>query len=70
MTVIAEQGATRVDAAVVDAAIEDVIEKQGDTGAQVAAYLNGQLVIDTWGGQADPATRRRSTERPCSARSP
>jgi CubicO group peptidase (beta-lactamase class C family) len=39
--------------AAVDAAIAD-----GEIGVQVAAYLNGELVVDAFGGVADPATGR------------
>ncbi|MFT3754460.1 MAG: serine hydrolase domain-containing protein [Pseudoxanthomonas sp.] len=44
--------------AVVDEAIAKAIESGAETGLQVAAYLDGKLVIDTWGGIADPATAR------------
>src|SRR5258706_2758630 len=29
-----------------------------EIGLQVAAYIDGQLVVDTWAGLADPATGR------------
>lgn len=42
--------------------VREVIEKQiaagHEIGVQVAAYLDGKLVIDTWAGIADPATGR------------
>lgn len=44
--------------AAVRAAIEDAIQTRGEIGIQVAAYHRGQLVIDAWGGIADPATGR------------
>ncbi|MBM3357629.1 MAG: beta-lactamase family protein [Betaproteobacteria bacterium] len=40
-------------------AIAYSIRVHGEVGVQVAAYLNGRLVIDTWDGIADPATGRR-----------
>lgn len=39
----------------VSAAINCAIFEQGELGIQVAAYRGGALVIDTWGGIADPA---------------
>jgi CubicO group peptidase (beta-lactamase class C family) len=43
--------------------VREVIEKQiaagQEIGVQVAAYLDGKLVIDTWAGIADPATGRK-----------
>ena len=44
--------------AAVRAAIDRAIAERGEIGIQVAAYHRGQLVIDTWGGIADPATGR------------
>src|SRR5258708_13921317 len=43
----------------VQAAIERSIRDAGEIGIQVAAYLEGELVIDCWAGIADPATGRR-----------
>jgi CubicO group peptidase (beta-lactamase class C family) len=43
----------------VQRAIDSAILERGETGVQVAAYLNGKLVIDAWGGLADPAVGRR-----------
>lgn len=40
--------------ALVKAAIDRVIFEQGELGVQVAAYRNGELMIDTWSGIADP----------------
>lgn len=39
-------------------AIDRAIRERGEVGVQVAAYLHGELVIDAWGGIADPATGR------------
>jgi CubicO group peptidase (beta-lactamase class C family) len=39
-------------------AIQEAVAQGREVGVQVAAYLNGKLVIDTWGGVADPATGR------------
>lgn len=47
---------TRANAAV-QAAIDAAIAN-GEIGVQVAAYLNGELVVDAFGGVADPATGR------------
>lgn len=30
----------------------------GEIGVQVAAYLNGELIVDSWAGTADPATEK------------
>jgi CubicO group peptidase (beta-lactamase class C family) len=32
---------------------------RGEEGLQVAAYLNDELIVDTWAGVADPATGRQ-----------
>lgn len=40
-------------------ALENAISAKGEVGVQLAAYLNGELVIDCWAGVADPATGRR-----------
>lgn len=45
--------------AVVRLAIEDAVSRGVETGVQVAAYLKGQLVVDTWGGIADEVTGRK-----------
>jgi len=42
----------------VNAAIGRVIGEGREVGVQVAAYLEGRLVIDTWGGLADPVSGR------------
>jgi CubicO group peptidase (beta-lactamase class C family) len=42
----------------VRAALESLTNEGPEIGLQVAAYLNGKLVIDTWAGLADPATRK------------
>ena len=44
---------------VVKRAIDDVVGAGREIGVQVAAYLDGKLVVDTWGGVADPATGRQ-----------
>lgn len=43
---------------VVQQAIEAAIAGGREVGVQVAAYHHGRLVVDTWGGLADPATGR------------
>lgn len=45
--------------AVVQKAIDQVIAAGREIGVQVAAYKNGKLVVDAWGGLADPATGRK-----------
>ncbi len=42
----------------VQAAIDAAVRDGREVGLQVAAYLGEELVIDAWGGIADPATRR------------
>ena len=44
--------------AAVEAEIARAIQERGEIGIQVAAYLNGELVVDAWGGVADPDTGR------------
>ena len=44
--------------AVVKKAIDEVVGAGREIGVQVAAYKDGRLVVDTWGGIADPATGR------------
>ena len=41
--------------------LNDLVERGIDRGIQVAAYLNGRLVIDAWAGIADPSTGREVT---------
>lgn len=42
----------------VQRAIDEVIASGREIGLQVAAYHRGRLVVDAWGGVADPATGR------------
>jgi len=44
--------------AIVSAAIQRAVDAGTEIGVQVAAYYQGQLAIDTWGGLADPTTGR------------
>lgn len=39
-------------------AIDETLAAGTEVGVQVAAYLRGELVIDAWGGTADPASGR------------
>ncbi len=39
-------------------AFEDNFRVRGDVGASVAVHVDGELVVDLWGGVADPATGR------------
>jgi CubicO group peptidase (beta-lactamase class C family) len=41
--------------------LNDLVERGIERGIQVAAYLDGKLVIDAWAGIADPATGREVT---------
>lgn len=43
----------------VQRAIDDAIAAGQEIGVQVAAYRDGTLVIDAWGGLADPASGRK-----------
>ena len=43
---------------IVQQALDYATREGGEIGVQVAAYLNGKLVIDAWSGVADPATGR------------
>jgi CubicO group peptidase (beta-lactamase class C family) len=45
--------------AVVQKAIDRMIGAGREIGMQVAAYKDGRLVVDAWGGVADPATGRK-----------
>ncbi len=45
--------------AAVQQAVDRAVSEGGEVGVQVAAYLNGEQVIDAWAGSADPATDRR-----------
>ena len=41
-----------------DNAIAGLIADGREIGIQVAAYLDGRLVVDSWGGLADPTSDR------------
>ena len=38
--------------------LESLVRETNEIGLQVAAYLEGELVVDAWAGTADPATSR------------
>jgi CubicO group peptidase (beta-lactamase class C family) len=38
--------------------LESLVREGPEIGLQVAAFLNGKLVIDAWAGLADPATKK------------
>src|SRR5688500_14905599 len=42
----------------VRATLESIVQDTPEIGLQVAAYLDGKLVIDTWAGVADTATNK------------
>ncbi|MGF6640477.1 serine hydrolase domain-containing protein [Paraburkholderia sp. MM6662-R1] len=44
--------------AIVQQALDRATREGGEVGVQVAAYLNGKLMIDAWSGVADPSTGR------------
>src|SRR4051794_17441785 len=44
--------------AAVQAAIDRLVAEDQEQGLQVAAYLDGELIVDAWSGVADPATGR------------
>ncbi len=39
--------------------IQQIIDGDVERGLQVAAYFNGELVVDAWSGVADPTTGRK-----------
>ncbi len=45
--------------AAVRAVLEQLAAEGPEIGLQVAAYLDGKLVVDAWAGLADPATGRK-----------
>src|SRR5258708_21633681 len=45
-------------AAIVQQALDYATREGGEIGVQVAAYLDGKLVVDAWSGVADPTTGR------------
>jgi CubicO group peptidase (beta-lactamase class C family) len=49
----------RMSSAVVQQALQSLVDEGPELGLQVAAYVNGKLVIDAWAGVADEATGRR-----------
>lgn len=44
--------------AIVQKALDEATGAGGEVGVQVAAYLDGKLVVDAWSGSADPASGR------------
>jgi len=44
---------------IVQKAVDTAIREGGEIGLQVAAYVNGELVVDVWGGLADETTGRK-----------
>ena len=44
---------------IVQKAVDVAIYERGEIGLQIAAYLNGELVVDCWGGLADETTGRK-----------
>ena len=54
----AGQAAAADASAKVRATLETLVRDTPEIGLQVAAYLNGKLVIDAWAGMADEATKK------------
>lgn len=42
----------------VQTVLDDLVADGTEVGVQVAAYLNGQLIVDAWAGLADPVLRK------------
>jgi CubicO group peptidase (beta-lactamase class C family) len=42
----------------VQAVVDDLVARDVERGPQVAGFLDGELVIDAWAGQAHAATGR------------
>ncbi|MGI8858017.1 MAG: serine hydrolase domain-containing protein, partial [Thermomicrobiales bacterium] len=42
----------------VQAMLDDLVGREVERGVQVAAYRNGEMIVDAWAGVADPATGR------------
>ncbi|MCH5585533.1 beta-lactamase family protein [Shimazuella sp. AN120528] len=45
----------------IKAFMEECIKESKETGLQAAAYVDGQLVLDTWAGIANPSTGQEVT---------
>jgi len=54
----AGQAAAADASAKVRATLETLVRDTPEIGLQVAAYLNGKLVVDAWAGMAEEATRK------------
>ena len=46
---------------IVQQAVDIAIGERGEIGLQVAAYLDGESVVDVWGGLADETTGKKVT---------
>ena len=55
-TMAAAQDPTSSASAKVRSVLESIVRDTPEIGLQVAAYLNGKLVVDAWAGMADPMT--------------
>ncbi|MHB8645205.1 MAG: serine hydrolase domain-containing protein [Thermomicrobiales bacterium] len=44
--------------ATVQALLDDLVRREVERGVQVAAYLDGEQIVDAWAGVADPTTGR------------
>src|SRR5713101_5400765 len=54
-----ERGAAANANRVVQQAVDAAIREGGEIGLQVAAYVEGELAVDVWGGLADETTGRK-----------
>jgi CubicO group peptidase (beta-lactamase class C family) len=54
----AAQRATGDASAKIKALLEEIVRDTPEIGLQVAAYLDGMLVVDAWAGMADEAARK------------
>ena len=55
-TLDAAQATTVSASAKVQKVLESIVQDTPEIGLQVAAYLDGKLVVDAWAGRADTAT--------------
>ena len=55
--------------ALVQQAIDEAVRSGREIGVQVAAYRHGELVVDAWGGLADPDAGAKSMATRCSTSS-
>jgi len=59
MTARKESGVAAYTNRIVQEAVDAAIRDGGEIGVQVAAYVDGELEVDVWGGLADETTGRK-----------